>query len=34
VVTDGDGTVLFRTAGLMPIEQVEAIFTQLEELAT
>ena len=33
VVTDGDGTVLFRTAGLLPIEQVEAIAGQLEELA-
>ncbi len=33
VVTDGDGTVLFRTAGLLPIEQVEAIAGQLEDLA-
>lgn len=32
VVTDGDGTVLFRTAGLIPIEQVEAIFDQLRDM--
>jgi len=32
VVTDGDGTVLFRTAGLLPIEQVEAIFNQLRDM--
>lgn len=30
VVTDGDGTVLFRTAGLLGIETVESIFSQLE----
>jgi thiol-disulfide isomerase/thioredoxin len=34
VVTDGDGTVLFRTAGLIPIEQVEAIFDQLRDIST
>jgi thiol-disulfide isomerase/thioredoxin len=32
VVTDGDGTVLFRAAGLLPIEQVEAIFNQLRDM--
>jgi hypothetical protein len=31
IVTDGDGTVLFRTAGLLDIERVEALFSQLEQ---
>lgn len=31
MVTDGDGTVLFRTAGAMHIDQVEQLFAQLEE---
>ncbi len=31
LVTDGDGTVLFRTAGALPMEQVEQMFRQLLE---
>ncbi len=31
VITNGDGTVLYRTAGLLGIEQVEQMFTQLEQ---
>jgi len=31
MVTDGDGTVLLRTAGALHIDQVEEIFTQLED---
>ncbi len=31
LVTDGDGTVLFRTTGALGIEQVEQFFVQLEE---
>jgi len=31
LLTDGDGTVLFRTAGALPIEQVEQLFRQLLE---
>ena len=34
IVTDGDGTVLFRTAGALPIEQVERLFVQLEDFDT
>lgn len=33
VVTDGEGTVLLRTTGLLQIEQGASIFTQLEEIA-
>jgi thiol-disulfide isomerase/thioredoxin len=29
VVTDGDGTVLFRSAGALPMDQVEQLFVQL-----
>ncbi len=32
VVTDGDGTVLLRTAGLLPIEQVQAIADRLAQM--
>jgi len=32
VVTNGDGTVLYRTAGLIGPEAVEQLFTQLEEV--
>lgn len=31
IVTDGDGTVLFRTAGLLEMERVETLFLQLEQ---
>jgi thiol-disulfide isomerase/thioredoxin len=31
IVTDGDGTVLFRTAGLLDIDRVETLFSQLEQ---
>ncbi|HHC08742.1 MAG TPA: TlpA family protein disulfide reductase [Actinobacteria bacterium] len=31
VVTDGDGTVLFRTAGYLPADQVERLFARLAE---
>ena len=31
IVTDGDGTVLFRTAGLLEMERVEILFSQLEQ---
>jgi thiol-disulfide isomerase/thioredoxin len=31
LVTDGDGTVLFRTAGALHIDQVEQLFVQLED---
>ncbi|MEN8040035.1 MAG: redoxin domain-containing protein [Actinomycetota bacterium] len=31
IVTDADGTVLFRTTGALGIEQVEQLFAQLEE---
>ncbi len=31
MVTDGDGTVLFRTAGALHIDQVEQLFVQLDE---
>lgn len=31
LVTDGDGTVLFRTTGALGMEQVEQLFVQLEE---
>ncbi len=31
MVTDGDGTVLFRTAGALHIDQVAQLFVQLEE---
>jgi cytochrome c biogenesis protein CcmG/thiol:disulfide interchange protein DsbE len=31
MVTDGDGTVLLRTAGALHIDQVEEIFSQLED---
>ena len=31
VVTNGDGTVLYRTAGLLGVDQVEQLFTQLEQ---
>jgi hypothetical protein len=34
VVTDVDGTVLFRTAGLLEISQVENIFNQTESIAS
>ncbi len=30
VITNGDGTVLYRTAGLLGVDQVEQLFTQLE----
>ena len=33
VITDGEGTVLYRSAGLMGMEQIESIAGQLEELA-
>jgi thiol-disulfide isomerase/thioredoxin len=32
VVTDGDGTVLYRTAGLIGADAVEQLFTQLEQV--
>jgi cell division protein FtsL/thiol-disulfide isomerase/thioredoxin len=31
MVTDGDGTVLFRTAGALGMEAIEQLFVQLEE---
>ncbi len=31
IVTDGNGTVLFRSAGLLEIERVETLFSQLEQ---
>jgi thiol-disulfide isomerase/thioredoxin len=31
MVTDGDGTVLFRTAGALGMEAIEALFVQLEQ---
>lgn len=31
MVTDGDGTVLFRTAGALGMEAIERLFAQLEE---
>ncbi len=34
VVTNGDGTVLFRTAGLLGEEQVDEMFTRLESIET
>jgi thiol-disulfide isomerase/thioredoxin len=34
VVTNGDGTVLYRTAGLIGPDAVEQLFTQLEEVGT
>ena len=34
VVTDGDGKVIFRVAGAIGIDAVEAIFTQLEDLSS
>ena len=33
IITDGEGTVLYRSAGLMGMEQIESIAGQLEELA-
>ncbi|MGI9584549.1 MAG: TlpA family protein disulfide reductase, partial [Acidimicrobiia bacterium] len=32
VVTDGEGTVLYRTAGRIGIEAVDQLFTQLEQV--
>jgi thiol-disulfide isomerase/thioredoxin len=32
VVTNGDGTVLYRTAGLIGVDAVEQLFTQLEQI--
>jgi thiol-disulfide isomerase/thioredoxin len=32
VVTNGDGTVLYRTAGLIGLEAVDQLFTQLEQI--
>ena len=34
VVTNGDGTVLYRTAGLIGPDAVEQLFTQLEQVET
>jgi peroxiredoxin len=34
VVTNGDGTVLYRTAGLIGPDAVEQLFTQLEQVGT
>lgn len=34
VVTNGDGTVVFRVAGAVGIDAIEAIFTQVEALVT
>lgn len=32
MVTNGDGTVLFRTAGMLHVDQMAALFAQLEQL--
>ncbi|MCL1598001.1 MAG: TlpA family protein disulfide reductase, partial [Actinomycetia bacterium] len=34
VITNGDGTVLYRTAGLLGTDQVEQLFTQLEQFGS